>query len=152
MEIAQRLKELGITLPLPATPAGLYKPVTRSGTILFVSGQVPKERGETLTGKVGVDLSTEEGSHAARIATRNALASIQHELGSLDKVQGILFLRGYVNCSSDFTDQPQVLDGASELLIQIFGTAGQHARAAIGVNALPANVPVEIELTVECTA
>ena len=152
MGIEQRLKELDITLPPPATPAGLYKPVTRSGAILFVSGQVPKEQGIALSGKVGVDLSIQEGFHAARIAALNALAAVQQELGSLDRVRSVLFLRGYVNCSSDFTAQPQVLNGASELLIQVFGAPGAHARAAMGVNALPSNVPVEIELTVECAS
>ena len=151
-DVEKRMKSLGIQLPQPATPAGLYRPVTRSGNLLFVAGQVSKENGQLLTGKLGGDVNIEGGMRAARMAALNALAAIRQEIGSLNKVQRILFVRGYVNCTPDFIQQPQVINGASKILVAIFENNGEHARAAVGANSLPSNVAVEIDMIVEIKA
>ncbi len=145
-----RLAELGIELPdVPAAIAN-YVPAVRSGSLVFLAGQIPKgPDGKFLTGKVGADLTVEQGAEAARLCAIQLIAVLKAEIGDLSKVKRIVRVGGFVNCTDDFTAQPRVINGASDLLVAVFGDAGRHARAAVGVNALPAGVPVEIELVAE---
>lgn len=152
MSIQDKLQELGITLPAPPKPVGAYLPCVRAGNLLFVSGQIPLVDGALQrSGKVDRDVSTEEGSELARQAALNALAVISGELGGLERVKQVVRLGVYVASSVDFTDQPKVANGASNLLADIFGDAGRHARFAVGVAELPLGSPVELEMTVETT-
>jgi enamine deaminase RidA (YjgF/YER057c/UK114 family) len=147
---ASRLADLGITLP--AVPAAIanYVPAVRSGNLVFLAGQIAKgPDGKFLTGKVGADLTVEQGADAARICAIQLIAALQAEVGDLAKVKRIVRVGGFVNCTDDFTAQPKVVNGASDLLVAVFGEAGRHARAAVGVNSLPAGAPVEIELVAE---
>ena len=150
MSIEQRLSELGIELPSAAAPIANYVPFTREGNLLFISGQVPRNLDGELKfiGKVGAGLSVEEGQAAARLCALNCLAQVKAAAGSLDAVRQILRLGGFVNCAPDFTGQPQVVNGASDVIVEIFGDKGRHARAAVGCSALPAGVAVEVEMTV----
>jgi enamine deaminase RidA (YjgF/YER057c/UK114 family) len=148
--IEDKLLSLGITLPSPPVPAGSYVPVVVSGNLVFVSGQIPLEAGLLkFRGKVGKDLAVESGQKAARLCTINALAQLRALLGSLDKIKRIVKVTGFVNCESSFADQPQVINGASDLLVQVFGEKGKHARAAVGVSSLPLQSAVEVEFIVE---
>ncbi len=148
--IESRLMSLGIRLPTMAKPQGAYVPAIRSGTWVFTSGQLPMAEGRLLcTGIVGRDVTLEEAYRAARICCLNALAAVRSELGSLDRVTRVVKLTGYVASAVDFTSQPQVMNGASELLLEVFGDRGRHARSAVGVAVLPLNSPVELELVVE---
>ena len=148
--IEERLQELGIELPPAAAPVASYVPVKRGGGVAFVSGQVPMEEGSPIaTGRLGAGISLEEGVDLARRCALQALAALRDELGSLDAVKGILRVGVFVASTPDFTDQPKVGNGASDLLVEVFGEAGRHARAAVGCPSLPLGVPVEIELTVE---
>lgn len=150
MSIEQRLKELNITIPNPPRPVASFVPCVLVGDILYVSGQGPFEQGEQkYSGRLGSDLTIEEGYDAARLTILNSLGVIKEEFGSLDKVKRIIKLLGIVNSAPDFCDQPKVINGASDLLIKIFGEAGKHARSAIGVNTLYANIPVEVEIIVQ---
>ncbi len=150
MSIAKKLKDLGITLPEPPRPVATYDPSVRTGNLLFISGQLPLVEGRLQkVGKVGTQFSIEEAQEAARRATLNGLAVAQHALGSLDKVSRVVRVTVYVASTSGFTDQPRVANGASELLISIFGDAGRHARVALGAFELPLGAPVEIELILE---
>lgn len=150
MSIRERLAELGITLPPPPKPAAAYVPAVRTGQLVFVSGQGPVRDGKAVyTGKVGAERTEEEGYDAARLAALNALAVIEAEVGDLDRVTRIVKLTGFVNSAPGFTRQPWVVNGASELLQQIFGERGRHARSAVAVNELPLNWTVEIEMVVE---
>ena len=145
-----RLKELGITLPPANSPIGNYVPAVKSGNLIFTSGQTPKQGNSlTYTGKLGKDLSTEEGFEAARLCALSCLAILRNTAGSLNKVKRIVKLTGYVNSAPDFTDQPKVINGASDLMKAVFGEAGAHARAAVGVAALPGDAACEIELIAE---
>lgn len=145
-----KLEQLGIKLPEIPAAIGLYLPVQRSGQLLFVSGQLPMEDGKvTYTGKLGRDLTVEQGQQAARLAVLRCLAVVRSSINDWDEVNKIVRLTGYVQSVDDFHDQPQVINGASELLESLFGTAGKHARAAVGVNALPMNACCEIEMIVE---
>ena len=146
-----RLAELGIELPPVAAPAANYVPVVVSGSLAFVSGQVPVLRGELkFLGKVGVDLSIEQGQQAARLCALNIVAQMRAALGGdLDRVRRCLRVGGFVNCNPDFADQPKIINGASDLLVEVFGDAGRHARFAVGSNALPFNVAVEVDATFE---
>jgi enamine deaminase RidA (YjgF/YER057c/UK114 family) len=145
-----RLAELGLSLPPASPPAGKYLPGVRSGTLLFVSGQTPTVDGRpTVTGYVGREVSVMQARDAARLAALNALALAATAAGSLDHVRRIIRLTGYVRSAPGFSEQPAVINGASELLIDIWGADGQHARSAIGVAELPGGAPVEIELVVE---
>jgi enamine deaminase RidA (YjgF/YER057c/UK114 family) len=148
MSIAQRLKELDITLPPAPAPAANYVPYVVENGLVFVAGQVPLGDDGKLhyRGKVGLDISEEEGYQAARLCALNGLAQLQAAVGSLDKVRRIVRVGGFVNCTDDFKNQPEVINGASDLLVEIFGDAGRHARAAVGVNALPRGVATEVEL------
>jgi enamine deaminase RidA (YjgF/YER057c/UK114 family) len=144
-----RLAELGIQLPDPVAPAGAYVPAVRSGSLVFTAGQVPFVDGAlAATGKVGSEISPEEAKRHARTCALNALAAVDALVG-IDSVVRVVKVLGFVASAEGFTGQPTVLNGASELLGEIFGPAGQHARSAVGVAELPLGVPVEVELVVE---
>jgi enamine deaminase RidA (YjgF/YER057c/UK114 family) len=150
MNIENKLKELNIELPEAPMPAAAYVPCKKSGNLVFVSGQLPLIAGiETRLGKVGAELTVEEGYHAARLCGFNLLAQLKKFLGDLDKVKGIVHVKGFVASDAHFYSQPQVINGISDLLVAVFGEAGRHTRCALGVNALPGNVPVEAELIAE---
>lgn len=143
----EKIAELGLTLPEAPKPVAAYVPAVRSGNLVFVSGQGPF--GMELRGKVGDKVSIEQAQEAARVTCLNGLAVIKGEVGELSRVTRIVKLTVYVASAPDFGDQPQVANGASELLEQIFGEAGRHARAAVGVAELPFGIPVEIEFVAE---
>src|SRR5579884_1326441 len=149
--IEARLSELRIELPQAATPLANYVPSVRSGDLLFVSGQVCQWNGERrFIGKLGEKISLEQGQQAARLCALNILAVVKSALGGdLDRVLRCVRLGGFVNCTADFTQQPQVVNGASDLMVEVLGDAGRHARAAVGVNALPGGVAVEVEAVFE---
>mgnify|MGYP001381322446 CR=1 FL=1 len=150
MTIAKRLEDLGISLPAVSAPLAAYVPTARTGNLLFISGQGPIVDNRIVSrGRLGETISVEEGVKAARLAAVNAMAAIAAAVGSLDKVARIVKLNGYVNSANDFDQQHIVINGASELLVEVFGEKGRHARAAVGMNALPMGMPVEIELVVE---
>ena len=145
-----RLRELGHELPPVPRPAGSYVPATRAGTIVFTAGQVPFQGGELAkTGKVGDAVTLEEAQEAARLCALNALAAAAAEAGGLNNIGRIVKVTGFVASAAGFNGQPQVLDGASEFLGEVFGEAGLHARSAVGVAELPLDAPVEVELVVE---
>jgi enamine deaminase RidA (YjgF/YER057c/UK114 family) len=146
----ERLKDLGISLPSVPSPLGAYVPCVKTGNLLFLSGMLPLREGKLLhTGKLGQSLSLDEGREDARQAAVNALSIAQAHLGSLDKVVRCVKLNGYVASTADFTDQPKVLNAASELLSEVFGEKGRHARVAVGVAVLPLDSPVEIDFIFE---
>lgn len=145
-----RLRELGMELPVVPAPAGNYVPAVRAGTFLFTAGQLPFEGGELRTkGKVGAEVTPEEAQEAARLCALNALAAAASEAGGLSKIRRIVKVTGFVASAPGFNGQPAVLNGASDLLAEIFGEAGLHARSAVGVGELPLNATVEVELIVE---
>jgi enamine deaminase RidA (YjgF/YER057c/UK114 family) len=145
-----RLKELKLELPPVPKPIASYVPSVRTGNLVFLAGQGPMAGGKpTVTGKVGAELTEEQGARAARATILVALAALRAEIGSLDRVARIVKVVGFVNSAPGFTRQPWVMNGASDLLVEIFGEAGRHARTSVGVNELPLNIPVEIELIVE---
>jgi enamine deaminase RidA (YjgF/YER057c/UK114 family) len=145
-----KLRELGLTLPAPPKPVANYVPVVRVGDLLFLSGVLPSREGQLImTGKLGAQLTVEQGMEAARVAVLNGLSIIQHEAGSLDQVKRIVKMVGHIASAPGFTDQPQVLNGASDLLVSVFGDVGRHARVAVGAAELPRQAPVEIELIVQ---
>jgi enamine deaminase RidA (YjgF/YER057c/UK114 family) len=149
--IEARLAELKIELPQAAAPVANYVPTVRTGDLLFVSGQVCQWNGERrFVGKLGREISLEQGQQAARLCGLNILAQVRKSLdGDLDRVVRCVRLGGFVNSVDDFTQQPQVVNGCSDLMVEVFGDAGRHARAAIGVNVLPSNVAVEVEAVFE---
>lgn len=150
MSYEAKLKELGLTLPDPPKPVANYIPVVRVGELLFLSGVLPSREGQlSMTGKLGQELTIEQGKEASRVAVLNGLSIIRHEAGSLDRVKQIVKMVGHIASAPGFTDQPQVLNGASDLLVSIFGDAGRHARVAVGAAELPRQAPVEIELIVQ---
>ena len=151
-KIAERLKDLGIVLPRPVQPLANYVPYRWSGSLLFISGQIPLQNDSLpYLGKVGVDLSIEQGQAAARLCAINILAQVNAALnGNLDLVDACLKLGGFVNCAPDFSAQPTVINGASDLMVDVFRDKGRHARAAVGSNALPRNVAVEIDAIFQC--
>jgi enamine deaminase RidA (YjgF/YER057c/UK114 family) len=150
MTIAERIKELGLELPATRPPAGTYVPAVTTGNLVFLAGYGPfRPDGTFITGKVGRDLSIEEGYEAARVTIIGSLAALQTEIGDLDRVTRIVKLFGMVNCTEDFDRQPQVINGASDLLVEVFGEKGRHARSAVGMQMLPFNIAVEIEMVVE---
>jgi enamine deaminase RidA (YjgF/YER057c/UK114 family) len=145
-----RLRELGYELPPAPQPAGSYVPATRAGTLLFTAGQVPLQGGELAkTGKVGDAVTLEEAQEAARLCALNALAAAAAEVGGLNNISRIVKVTGFVASAEGFNGQPQVLNGASDLLGDVFGEAGLHARSAVGVAELPLDAPVEVELVAE---
>lgn len=148
--IDERLAELGIDLPPAAAPVASYVPVKRGPGVAYVSGQVPMEEGTPIaTGKLGAEVGLEQGQELARRCALQALAALRDELGSLDAVKQVLKVSAFVACTPGFSDQPKVANGASDLLAEVFGDAGRHARAAVGCPSLPLDVPVEVELIVE---
>ena len=147
--IETRLQELGIALPALPAPGGNYVAAKTVGGIVYLSGVISIENDEVMAGTVGGDRTLEQGYAAARLCVLRQLAVLQHHLGSLDAVKSILGVNGYVNAVPGFTDSPKVINGASDLLIEVFGGAGRHVRAAIGVSALPRNALVEVQMTVE---
>lgn len=149
-KIEKRLTELNIVLPKVQPPIASYVNAVRTGNLIFLSGKGPTAAdGKFISGKVGVDLTLDEGKAAARNTGLNLLAALKAEIGDLDKVKRIVKVLGMVNCPSDFTQQPQVINGFSDLMVEIFGEKGKHARSAVGVGSLPSNIPVEIEMIVE---
>jgi enamine deaminase RidA (YjgF/YER057c/UK114 family) len=145
--VDDRLVELGLTLPDVVAPLAAYVPAVRSGDLVWTSGQVPMVAGTLAgTGVVGGEVSPEEAAGLARICALNALAAIKAEVGDLDRIERIVKVVGYVASTPDFTGQPAVVNGASELLGDVFGDAGTHARSAVGVAALPLGAPVEVEI------
>jgi len=150
MEIEERLAAAGITLPHVPKPVATYLPAVRSGNLLFLSGQLCTVDGELkYKGKVGKDVTLEDAREAAKAAAINLLAVIRQQTGRLDKVKRIVKVVGFVASEPGFTDQPKVINGASDFLAEIFGDRGTHARSAVGVASLPLDVPVEIEMIVE---
>ncbi len=148
--IEEKLKSLNITLPNPPKSAGAYVPVVKSDHTVYVSGQIPIENGKvTFKGKVPNDQSLEQAQKAAILCVVNALAQLKAELGSLDKISKIIRVSGFVNSDPDFTDQPKVINSASDLLYEIFGEKGKHSRIAVGVTSLPLGATVEIDMIVE---
>jgi enamine deaminase RidA (YjgF/YER057c/UK114 family) len=147
---AERLAALGLSLPPVVPPVAAYVPAVRSGNTVYTAGQIPMADGQLLSaGKVGAEVGAAEAAALARTCALNALAAAASVAGGISAIRRIVKLTGFVASAPDFTGQPQVVNGASELLLEIFGDAGRHARSAVGVAVLPLNAPVEIELTVE---
>lgn len=150
MSVESRLTELGIELPEVATPAGAYVPALISGNLVFTAGQIPLVDGKLMaTGKVGAEVDVEFAREIARRCALNAIAAVKSVLGDLDRVKRVVKVVGFVSSDPAFIQQPQVINGASELLEQVFGENGIHARSAVGVAVLPLDAPVEVELIVE---
>lgn len=150
MAVAERLAELGIELPKGSGPMANYVPAVTSGNLVFVSGHGPRRGdGTFIAGRLGGDLSIEQGYEAARLCALQCLSSLEREIGDLDRVTRIVKLLGMVNCTPDFGQQPQVMNGASDLLVEIFGENGRHARSAVGMQGLPVGIAVEVEMVVE---
>lgn len=146
----QRLASLGLTLPAVPTAVANYVPAVRSGNLVFLAGQIPRgSDGQLVIGKVGQDLTEAQAAAAARTCALQLLAALKAEIGDLARVKRIVRVGGFVNCTPDFTSHPKVINGASDLLVAVFGERGRHARASVGVSSLPGGVPVEIELLVE---
>jgi enamine deaminase RidA (YjgF/YER057c/UK114 family) len=145
-----RVKALGIELPPAPRPLGSYVTAARSGNLLFTSGHGPLRDGRVAyLGKVGRELTVEQGQEAARLTGLNLLATVRDAVGSLDRVRRVVKVLGMVQCADDFTDQPKVINGFSDLMVEVFGDAGRHARSAVGMGSLPFGIPVEIEMIVE---
>lgn len=150
MSPEEKLRELGIELPKAPAPLGAYIPAVRAGNLVFLSGILPLIQGKLpRQGRVGEDISIDEAKEDAKTAAINALSVLKSYIGSIDKVKRCIKITGYVSSAPDFTEQPKVLNAASDLMFEIFGEAGRHARAAVGVNVLPLNSPVEIEFIFE---
>lgn len=150
MSFEEKLKQLGIELPELPKPLGSYVPFVRTGNLVFISGMLPLENGKLLfAGRVGERVSLDEAVQAARRSAINAIAVLRSAIGHLDSLKRCVKVTGFVASAQDFTDQPKVLNGASDLLFEVFGEAGLHARAAVGVHILPMNSPVEIEFIFE---
>ena len=149
-DVEEKLKELNITLTEPSAPVANYVNVVRTGNLLFLAGKGPKKAdGTFVTGKVGSDLSIEEGYEAARLTGIEQLSALKAELGDLNKVVRIVKVLGMVNADPSFTDHPAVVNGFSDLMVEVFGERGKHARAAVGMGSLPTNIATEIEAIVE---
>lgn len=145
-----RIKEKGIVLFTPSAPVANYVNVVRVGNLLFLAGKGPtRPDGTNVTGKLGLDLTHEQGYEAARLVAINHLSVLKAELGSLNKVKRIVKVLGMVNCTDEFRDQPKIVNGYSDLMVEIFGDRGKHARSAVGMNSLPNGIAVEVEVIVE---
>jgi enamine deaminase RidA (YjgF/YER057c/UK114 family) len=144
----ENLAALGLALPAPPAPGGNYVSAKRAGAVLYLSGVISTGPDGILTGTAGVDRTIEEGYAAARVCALTQLAVLKRELGSLDRVAEILTVNGYVNAAPGFGDSPAIINGASDLLVQVFGEAGRHVRAALGVSALPRHALVELQMSV----
>ena len=150
MKIENKLKELGLNLPEVPKPVAEYIPAKKIDNLVFTSGQGPVKEGKFVyVGKVGGEVSLKEGYEAAKICALNCLAAIKSVSGSLDNIDEIVKLKGFVNSTPDFYRQPEVINGASELMVKIFGEKGKHARSALGTSVLPDNIPVELEMLVK---
>ena len=150
MTVSENLHRLGVKLPTAPRPVGSYVPACQAGELIFVSGVLPFQEGKILQpGKVGRELSIEEGAANARIAVINALAILQQELGDLSRITRIVRLTGHVASAEGFGDQPSVINGASDFLVEVFGEQGRHARLALGAFELPLHAPIELELIVQ---
>ncbi|MBI3246672.1 MAG: RidA family protein [Deltaproteobacteria bacterium] len=153
MEVEKKLADMGLVLPPSPAPVANYVPAVQSGNLLFVSGHGPAlfvdGKHQYIRGKLGQDMTVEQGYEAAKQVTLNILQSIKGMIGDLDKVRRIVKLLGFVNCTEDFPDQPRVINGASDLLVALYGERGKHARSAVGMQQLPFGIAVEIEMVVE---
>ena len=150
VDFDKKLKELGIELMEPTKPMANYVKAVRTGNLIFLAGHGPTlPDGSNITGKVGRDLTLEQGYNAARQTGISLLSTLKAEVGDLNKVKRVVKVLGMVNCHSDFIDQPKVINGCSDLLVAVFGEKGKHARSAVGMNSLPSNIAVEIEIIVE---
>lgn len=150
IDFDKKMAELGIVLSPPTKPIANYVKAVRTGNLIFLSGHGPtKADGSNITGKVGKDLTIEQGYEAAKVTAIGLVSTLKAELGDLNKIKRIVKVNGWVNCSPDFADQPKVINGCSDLMVSLFGEKGRHARAAMGVVALPNNIAVEIEMVVE---
>lgn len=150
IDFDKKLKELGIELFAPTKPIANYVKAVRVGNLIFLSGHGPtKADGSNITGKVGKDLTLEQGYEAAKLTAIGLISTLKAELGDLNKIKRVVKVNGWVNCYPDFTDQPKVINGCSDLMVSLFGEKGRHARAAMGAVALPTNIAVEIEMVVE---
>jgi len=153
MSIEENIKSIGLTVPDVPRPAAAYIPALQSGDMVFTAGQVPLVNGELkYKGKLGADLTVDEGYAAAKYCALNCLAAIKGLIGDLDRVEQVVKVVGYVASAAGFTDQPKVINGASEFLVQVFGETGRHARVAVGVAELPLGAAVEVEMTVRLKA
>ena len=150
--IAKRLAELGLDLPQPPAPVASYVPAVIAGSLLFISGQVSLDRGKLIAGRLGDGLDIETGQKAARACALNLLAQAQMALRDLDRIKRCVKLTGFVNAAPGFTDHPKVVNGASDLMVEVFGDAGRHARAAVGATSLPLDAAVEVEAIFEIEA
>lgn len=150
IDFDKKMTELGIVLSPPTKPIANYVKAVRTGNLIFLSGHGPtKADGSNITGKVGKDLTIEQGYEAAKVTAIGLISTLKAELGDLNKIKRIVKVNGWVNCNPDFADQPKVINGCSDLMVSLFGEKGRHARAAMGVVALPNNIAVEIEMVVE---
>jgi enamine deaminase RidA (YjgF/YER057c/UK114 family) len=150
VDFQKKLKDLGVELIPPTKPMANYVKAVRVGNLLYLAGHGPtKADGSNVTGKVGKDLTLEQGVEAAKITAISMISTLQAELGDLNKVKRIVKVNGFVNCPPDFTDQPKVINGCSDLLVAVFGEKGKHARTSVGTHVLPSNIAVEIEMVVE---
>ena len=148
-----RILELGIELYKPTPPVANFVKAVKTGNLVFLAGHGPlKPDGKYVLGKVGTDLTVEEGYIAARFVAISLLSSLKTEIGDLNRVERIVKVKGMVNAAADFTQHPQVINGCSDLLVEVFGENGKHARAAVGMNSLPINIAVEVEMIVELKA
>ena len=146
----QKLKELGIQLSSPSSPVANYVNTVKTGNLVFISGKGPlKKDGNYVLGKLGENLTLEQGYEAARLTAINLISTLKASIGDLSKVKRIVRVTGMVNATSDFTDHPKVVNGCSDLLVEVFGDNGKHTRAAVGMNSLPLNIAVEIDMVVE---
>lgn len=149
-DVEKKLKDLGIQLPAPQKPIANYVKAVRTGNLVFLAGHGPSNPdGTDITGKVGKDLTVQQGYEAAKTVGLNLLSSLKAEVGDLNKVNRIVKVLGMVNCTENFTEQPKVINGFSDLMVSVFGEKGKHARSAVGMYALPNNIAVEIEMIVE---
>ena len=150
MSVEDKLHELGLNLPNPPSPVGNYVPATRTGNLVYTSGQTARINGvRRYVGTVGKEVTPEEAYLSARDAMLNCLACVKQAVGSLDRVRRVIKVLGFVNCVPGYTEQPAAINGASDLLVALFGDAGRHARTAVGLHGLPSNVSVELEMVVE---
>jgi enamine deaminase RidA (YjgF/YER057c/UK114 family) len=148
--IEDKIKAMGIEIPTPSAPVANYVNAVRTGNLIFLAGKGPtKPDGGFVTGKVGADLTIEQGAEAAKLAAIQHLGVLKAELGSLNKVKRLVKVLGMVNCTPDFTNQPEVINGYSNFMVEVFGEKGKHARAAVGMGSLPRGIAVEVELIVE---
>lgn len=150
VDFDKKLKDLGITLTEPSKPVANYVKAVRTGNLIYLAGHAPvKPDGTYVTGKVGRDLTVEQGYEAAKLTAISLLSTLKAELGDLNKVKRVVKVLGMVNCHADFADHPKVINGCSDLLVAVFGDKGKHARSSVGMNSLPLNTSVEIEMVVE---